>query len=157
MRTLPHSRSCFVCGEFNPMGLKLRFQTDGRGVQGRWVPRVEHVGFKQTLHGGVISTLLDEMMAWACAVQARRFAYCAELTVRFLRTIRPGDEVLARGELVANRRGKLFEAKAELRDPAGSVLATATGKYLPVKQEDLKDMATDLIGDPKWFLGTDEA
>jgi len=139
------------------MGLKLRFQTDGRGVQGRWVPRVEHVGFKQTLHGGVISTLLDEMMAWACAVQARRFAYCAELTVRFLRTIRPGDEVLARGELVANRRGKLFEAKAELRDPAGSVLATATGKYLPVKQEDLKDMATDLIGDPKWFLGTDEA
>jgi len=157
MRTLPHSRSCFVCGEFNPMGLKLRFQSDGRGVQGRWIPRVEHVGFKQTIHGGVISTLLDEVMAWACAVQAKRFSYCAELTVRFLRTVRPGEEILALGELVANRKGKLFEAKAELRDQSGAVLASATGKYLPVKHADLTEMATDLIGDPKWFLEETQA
>src|SRR5436305_752733 len=33
VKTLPHTRSCFVCGESNPVGLKLRFETDGRIVQ----------------------------------------------------------------------------------------------------------------------------
>ena len=153
MRMLPHTRSCFVCGESNPIGLRLRFETDGRMVQTRFVPKPEHIGFKDTMHGGLVSTLLDEMMAWACAVGTRRFAYCAELTVRFLRPLRPGIEVLALGEVVANRRDKLFEAKAEVRDLEGTVLATATGKYLPVKAAEAAVMATDLIGDPNNLLG----
>src|SRR5512143_966533 len=119
MQSLPHTRSCFVCGEANPAGLKLRFETDGRIVQTRFQPRPEHVGFRQTVHGGLIATLLDEIMVWACAVQTRQFAYCAELSVRFLSPLRPGEPVLAVAELVADRRGRLFEAKAELRTNGG--------------------------------------
>src|SRR3989454_831281 len=128
MRTLPHTHSCFVCGESNPVGLKLRFETDGRVVQTRFVPRAEHVGFKQTVHGGLIATLLDEIMVWACAVATKRFAFCAELNVRFVHPLRPGEEVMAMAELVANRRGKGFEPKAELRKQRGLLLAAATGK-----------------------------
>src|SRR5437667_1987836 len=116
MKMLPHTRSCFVCGESNPVGLKLRFETDGRIVQARFRPRMEHVGFKQTIHGGLIATLLDEIMVWACAVQTRRFAFCAELNVRFLSPVRPEEELVAVGELVSNRRDKLFEARGELKN-----------------------------------------
>src|SRR5882672_2767383 len=119
MKTLPHTRSCFVCGESNPVGLKLRFETDGRIVQTRFRPGPEHVGFRQTIHGGLIATLLDEIMVWACAVQTRRFAFCAELNVRFLNPVRPNEELAAVGELASNRRDKLFEARAELRNQAG--------------------------------------
>ena len=56
MKLLPHTRSCFVCGEANPAGLKLRFETDGRLVQTCFVPRPEHVGFRQTVHGGLVAT-----------------------------------------------------------------------------------------------------
>ena len=118
----------------------------------RTIPRAEHVGFRQTVHGGLIATLLDEMMAWACAVQTRRFAYCAELSVRFVRPLRPDEPVTALGELIANRRNKMFEAKAELRNQMGSVLATATGKYLPIKDADATEMATDLVGDARWLF-----
>src|SRR6185436_2207270 len=68
MKELPHTRSCFVCGESNSAGLNLRFETDGRIVQAHFVPRLEHVGFKATVHGGLIATVLDEIMVWACAV-----------------------------------------------------------------------------------------
>ena len=155
MKVLPHTRSCFVCGESNPAGLKLRFETDGRVVQTRFVPRAEHVGFRQTVHGGLTATLLDEIMVWACAVQTKRFAFCAELNVRFLNPVRPGEELIASGELVSNRRGKLFEAKAELRNQAGMALATATGKYLPIKQADLAEMVTDFVDDPGWVFGNE--
>src|SRR5436309_2881661 len=71
MRTLPHTHSCFVCGESNVVGLNLRFETDGKVVHGRFTPRAEHVGFRDVVHGGIISTLLDEIMVWACVVQTK--------------------------------------------------------------------------------------
>ena len=152
MKELPHTRSCFVCGESNPSGLKLRFETDGQSVRTHFVPRKEHIGFEHTVHGGLISTLLDEIMVWACAVRTRRFAFCAELNVRFLKPARPESEVLAVGELTANRRGKIFEARAELKDAAGAVLATATGKYLPIKASETASLVTDFVGDAKWVV-----
>ena len=148
MKELPHTHSCFVCGDANAIGLNLRFETDGNLVRTRFTPRPEHIGFKQVVHGGIIATLLDEIMVWACLAQSKRFAYCAEMTVRFVNPLRPGEETIATSELVTNRRGKIFEAKADLKDANGKIFATATGKYLPVKQMELADMATDLVGDP---------
>ena len=153
MIELPHTHSCFVCGDANPLGLKLRFETDGKRVQTRFEPRAEHVGFQKTIHGGILGTLLDEIMVWACAVQTRQFAFCAELNVRYVNPVRPHQTVLASAELTANRRGRIFEAKGELRDEAGLVLATATGKYLPLKAAQTQEMARDLVGNLAAVLG----
>jgi uncharacterized protein (TIGR00369 family) len=147
MQTLPHTRSCFVCGESNPAGLKLRFETDGRVAFTRFTPREEHIGFQQTIHGGILGTVLDEIMVWACAVGTGRFAFCAELTVRFARPARPGEELLVTAELVENRRERIFEAKGEIKKAAGAVIASATGKYVPIKETETPAMLADLIGE----------
>jgi uncharacterized protein (TIGR00369 family) len=157
MRELPHTRSCFVCGESNSSGLNLRLETDGRLVQARFVPRAEHVGFRGIVHGGLLATLLDEIMVWACAVRTKQFAYCAELTVRYASPARPNQTLVGAAELVSNRRGRLFEARAELRDEAGVRLASATGKYIPVKDADVSEMATDFVGDPSWVFRPDSS
>jgi uncharacterized protein (TIGR00369 family) len=147
MRTLPHTKSCFVCGESNHAGLKLRFHTDGTRVSTKCVAAAHHVGFKTTVHGGIVATLLDEVMAWVCAVRAGRFAFCAELNVRFSHPVRPGIEINVEGELVANRRDKLYETKATVRDMEGRVLASATGKYLPIPHRDALDFMEDVVGE----------
>ena len=152
MKPLPHTHSCFVCGESNPFGLKLRFETDGRIVQTRFVPRAEHIGFKGVVHGGLIATVLDEIMVWACAVPTRKFAYCAELTVRYLQPLAPGAEVIVTSELVANRKDRIYEAKASARTAANVLLAEATGKYLPIKSAVIAELARDFVGDTGWLL-----
>jgi acyl-coenzyme A thioesterase PaaI-like protein len=152
MRELPHTRSCFVCGEANPLGLRLRFETDGQFVRARFTPRPEHAGFKGVLHGGLLMAVLDEIMVWACVVQARRFAFSAQMSTRFLRPARPHEPLTVTGELVVNRRGKIFEAKACVTNAAGEVLAEASGKYLPIKDMDLPPMRADLVGDWEWLL-----
>lgn len=154
MQTLPTTKSCFVCGRQNAHGLRLRFETDGVRVQTRLAFRLEHVGFQNTIHGGLIATLLDEVMVWACGVRTKRFAYCAEMTVRYAHPLRPGIEALAIGELVSNRRDKLFEARGEIRDPQNVVLATSTGKYLPLKPGELSLIGEDFDGDIKSVLGS---
>ena len=153
MQILPHTHSCFVCGESNPFGLNLRFETDGRIVQTRFTPRKEHIGFKGVVHGGLIATVLDEIMVWACAVPTRKFAYCAELTVRYLQPLAPGEEVIVTSELVANRKDRIYTAKAAVHNLANLTLAEATGKYLPTKTLDISEMARDFVGDTSWLLG----
>jgi len=143
MVKLPHTKSCFVCGVNNPLGLRLDFETDGEMVRARYAPRPEHSGFKEAVHGGLISTVLDEAMVWAIGVRTKRFTYCAELRVRFLELVQPKGEFTVVAELVANRSNKLFEAKAELQNRRGEVHAKATGKYLPIKGEALAVLIKD--------------
>lgn len=147
MKELPHTRSCFVCGESNPLGLKLRFHEDGDTVRARFTPRAEHIGFKAVTHGGLLATVLDEIMVWACAVRTKHFSFCAEMTVRYLQPAKPGVELTAVGLLVEDWRGRLYRASGELTDPGGSVIATSTGKYLPIKDQEAKVMAEDFVGD----------
>lgn len=147
MKTLPHTRSCFVCGSQNPSGLNLRFTVDEAGVHTVFIPGTGHIGFSRTIHGGIIATLLDEIMAWACIAQGGQLAYCAELNTRFLNVARPGEPVFALGKIVENKRGKLFLAEGEVRSKDGIILATATGKYLPIKGDALAEMKADLVAD----------
>jgi len=147
MKELPHTRSCFVCGESNPLGLNLRLFEDGEVVRARFTPCADHVGFKGVTHGGLLATVLDEIMVWACAVRTRHFAFCAEMTVRYLQPVSPGMALTAVGRLVENRRGRLFHAAGELRDDAGVTVATATGKYRPIPNDRFCGLAEELVGD----------
>ena len=154
MNALPNTRSCYVCGIENPVGLRLGFRSDdARTVaETRFSFRPEFAGFRDTVHGGAIATVLDEVMVWAIGVAAGQFVYCAELTVRYQRPARPGAEVVARGELTADRRGRLFTARGELRDAAGQLLAEATGKYLPVPAAVGGQVFEDFVGEVPGFL-----
>lgn len=153
MLELPHTRSCFVCGEENPLGLKLRFSADGGVVMATFTPRPEHIGFQNVTHGGVLATVLDEIMVWACAVSTRRFAYCAELTTRFHRPTRPGLNLNVTAELTSNRRNRIFEAQGAVHDPDGNLVAEGSGKYLPIKNGQVPTMLRDIIGDISWIEG----
>jgi uncharacterized protein (TIGR00369 family) len=120
-------------------------------VHTRFRLRPAHIGFRGVVHGGILTTVLDEIMVWACAVPTGRFAFCAELTARFLNPVRPDDEILATGEMVANRKNRIFEAKGVLANASGRIFAEATGKFLPIPESDLTGMMTDLIGDTSWL------
>ncbi len=152
MKELPHTHSCFVCGETNPLGLKLRFHTDGRVVTARFKPCPEHIGFKGVVHGGITATVLDEIMVWACVVGTKKFAYCAELNVRYVKPLAPDQEVTVTSELVADRKGRLFEAKATVLDAAGEPMVQATGKYMPIREADAALMMADFVGDASWVV-----
>jgi uncharacterized protein (TIGR00369 family) len=148
MKELPHTRSCFVCGESNPLGLNLRFHSDGERVHTTFVPKQEYNGFKNVTHGGLVATVLDEVMVWAVGVNTKRFSFCAEMNVRYLSPATPSASLQAVGELVENRRDRMFITSGKLIDEAGKILARATGKYLPIPPEMQDEVADDFVGGP---------
>lgn len=85
-------------------------------------------------------------MVWAIGVQKRQFTYCAELNVRFQCPARPGDQLTVTGTLTLDRRGRIYEASGTITNAAGTLVASATGKYMPIKGPDTAAMLADLIG-----------
>ena len=151
-KSLPVTRGCFVCGIENPVGLGLTLLSDGRCVEVLVQFRDEHCGFTGVVHGGLLSTVLDEVMAWVIGVNTRSFAFAAELNVRFLRSVRPGVSLKVRAELTANRRGRLFLTRGDVLGPDGVVYAEATGKFLPIPSERQLAMLADFVGDPSPWI-----
>lgn len=152
MQTLPHTRGCFVCGIGNPIGLKLDLLSDGKVVETRVRFRAEHAGFSGVIHGGLVTTVLDEVMAWVIGVNTRSFAFAAELNVRFLRAVAPDTTMIARAELVENKRGRLFLTRGEIRTEAGEIAVEASGKFLPIPAERQAAMLADFVEDPSHWI-----
>lgn len=151
MERLPPTRNCFVCGTDNPIGLKLDLFAGPEVVETRFQFRRDCCGFRDTVHGGLIATVLDEIMVWAVGNATKQFGYCAEMTVRFLRPTAAGIPLVASGRLTENRRGRLFLAEGEIRDTTGTVLATATGKYMPIPGELRAGILSDFVEPPAGF------
>ena len=144
---LPYTKGCFVCGAQNPHGLALRFRIVGNEVHGDFTPQPQHAGFRGIIHGGIVSTVLDEVMIWAAAVTMKRFCVAADLNVRFLKRVSVGQPYLLVGKLEADR-GRIWESSGELRDATGLVYARATSKQVPLKLADLKSLTEDFLPDP---------
>jgi acyl-coenzyme A thioesterase PaaI-like protein len=123
--------ACFGCGDDNPIGLHLRFTPEGDGVKASFIPRPEHQGFHDVVHGGIISAVLDEAMAWATA-HVGVWAVTGEMRVRFRQPLGIGEptSVVAR---VSGTRGRLVTAAAELQlDRYGSSIATSSATFAEV-------------------------
>ncbi len=144
---LPYTKNCFVCGAHNPHGLHLRFRREGNEVRADFVAQPYHAGFRDVVHGGIISTALDEAMFWAAASATKRFCLAAELNVRFLGKVSVGEKCMIVAKLDVDR-GRLWESSAELRDSDGKVCARAKCKQAPMSAADMKFAAGDFLPDP---------
>ena len=144
---LPYTKNCFVCGAHNPHGLGLRFRQVGDEVHADFTPAAHHAGFRDLVHGGILSTALDEAMFWAAACRMKRFCLAAELYVRFVRKVAVGQKMLLVAKFEIDRR-RIWESSAELRDAAGNVCVGATCKQVPVDGPFMQHAVGDFLPDP---------
>lgn len=122
---------CFACGEKNPIGLKLKFEFEGERYVARFTPGEEHQGYDDIVHGGIISTLLDEAMA-KLVYEKGFMAVTGELKVRFRKAARVGELLVVSGWIVSEGR-RALDCAAEIRDNKGGLIAEAAGRMIIVK------------------------
>jgi uncharacterized protein (TIGR00369 family) len=124
-----NDRRCFCCGPDNPHGLHLEISYPGKGTAETALlidPR--YAGWNGITHGGLLATLLDEMMAHAC-ISAGTKAVTAEMTTRFLRPVPVGSRVRVTAAVTAER-GRVIAAGGKLYEGGGELAAEATARFL---------------------------
>ena len=157
----PNSKMCLVCGLKNPFGLHTSFfELDNNELLAVFKPRGEHQSYPGRLHGGIISTILDETIGRAIMIQSEGdiWGVTVDLQIRFKKPV-PLDEELRVIARITKDSSRFFEGTGELLLQDGTVAATGHGKYLKVPLEKIVDFDVDHQGwqvvqsndDPKSF------
>ncbi len=84
---------CFGCSQTHPIGFHLRFSKRGHEVITRFTPDAKYQGPPGVMHGGLVTTLADEIAAWTVVAQKGRFGFTVALEARLSKAIRIGTLV----------------------------------------------------------------
>lgn len=120
--------TCFVCSPGHPHGLGLRFHHTEDGVVCLTTVSASFCGFDGMVHGGIISTLMDETAAYALFARYGKLGVTRELTTRFLKPVPTGVELKVVGR-VASYTPPSAEVTMAIYDKAGEVLAEARSSW----------------------------
>lgn len=135
-----NDHNCFGCGSQNPIGLQLDFyrMSDGDGVWAPWTPTTVYEGYDGMIHGGIICTLLDEIMAWSLYAR-NTWAVTANMQTKFRKPVRIGEPVKLVGRVLRDR-GRVLEIYGEIRLEADdSLLAEATSTFMRVPESQAQE------------------
>ena len=111
---------CFACGPDNPIGLRIEFHVEGNECTGEFTPTENHVGFQDTVHGGIIYTALDDVTANILYQQGRK-AHTARCEIRYRQPSKVGEKLLLKG-WIENERRRLVLLKGEIRRSSDNVI-----------------------------------
>ena len=120
---------CFACGKDNPIGLHLEFSVDENSCRTSFVPRPEHQSYDGRMHGGLISTILDETMGNYSYLYEHKIVYTARMEIRFRQPVLIGEKINVVAT-VKKRRGRLIEMFGQVLRMDGTVAAEADAKMM---------------------------
>lgn len=145
---LPNSDThrCFGCSPYNCFGLQMRFFSNGKTVFSRIAVPQHMGGWHNVVHGGIVSTMLDETMGWCGIYLLKKITLTKTLTVDFIKAVQVGDTLTVAGEVIetnsereALMESRLFNSQEELCAKARGVftlLSPKLAKRLGIMSED---------------------
>jgi len=132
MKDFNDDQHCFVCGKKNLAGLKIEFHENQHNneVEAEVLFPAHLQGWQDTVHGGLLATVLDETMIKAAAAVGIK-CVTAEITVKYKKPVLTGKTYLAFGKML-EVRGRIITAESRINDASGEIYAQATGKLYKI-------------------------
>ena len=121
---------CFACGPKNPFGLKLSFREQDDTYISEFTGQPQHQGYDGIMHGGIVSTLLDEIMARYLYAKGMN-GVTGRLEVRYNKPTPIGVPLLIKGRITKGK-GRLYETEGTIELPDGTVTAQGTAKVFVI-------------------------
>jgi acyl-coenzyme A thioesterase PaaI-like protein len=140
----PEGHYCFACGTANPIGLNLMFYRMGDAVCTDVTLGKNHVGWENIAHGGIISTILDEVMSWTVLYFRKVFFLTRKMDIKYIRPVLVETPLTIRGRLINTDDPKKILAKAELFNSEGNMLAKSKGEFVSLVKEELTSVPESL-------------
>lgn len=122
---------CFGCAPANPVGLGLRFHPDGDALVAEFCLDRRYESYPGVVHGGIVALVCDEVMGNHVVIGGGRPAVTTSLRMRYVGVVAVGGRYRCRATTEEGRSGTVA-GRAEVRDPAGDLVATATAVYRPL-------------------------
>jgi len=129
--------NCFACGTANPIGLNLQFYNLGDEVCSEITLGKNHEGWENMAHGGIVSTLLDEVMSWTIMYFKKIFLVTRKMDIKYVRPVLIGIPLTVKGSVLDDSAPPKIKARAEIRDNEGHLLVRSNAEFVAVSGEKL--------------------
>ena len=143
--------SCFACSSKNPVGLKMTFMAGKDSVVSE-VQVPEHLcGWNNLVHGGVLTTILDEIMSWSAMHFLKKLVMTKSINITFIKSVMVGDSIKAVGRVLRQEHRHEAQMEGILLDKNGKecVKAEAVFAILPPKIANRLGISKEEY--PDWF------
>ena len=132
--------NCFGCSPDNPIGLHLEFYEDGDYIVSTWHPGHNYQGWVDTMHGGILSTLIDEVCGWVVTRKLQTSGYTVQLNVKFRKAVPTTEPELTIRAKVSKQVRNLAYISAEITNSKGELCNEGEAIYFLMNEEKAKEM-----------------
>lgn len=122
---------CFCCSKHNPIGLKLEFWFNeaDKSVETSWNPDFNLQGYPNVLHGGIQSTLMDEVASWALYVLLETAGVTSKLEIRYRKPVYVNKGAIrVKAKLIGTEK-RMANFQTELYDSENNLCAEGVVQY----------------------------
>jgi uncharacterized protein (TIGR00369 family) len=130
-KLLPNTdtHNCFACSPKNPHGLKMKLYCSDQSVYS-WITVPDYMcSWNKTVHGGIISTILDEIMGWAGLYFLKKITLTKKITVEFNKASYVGEKLKAEASVVETNGKRDAVLEGRIYNGKNALCAKAVGTF----------------------------
>ncbi|MCD6292726.1 MAG: PaaI family thioesterase [Deltaproteobacteria bacterium] len=134
-----HDKGCFACGTQNNCGLKMRFSSNGKQLRSILTVPGYARGWNKLVHGGILATILDEIMSWTTLHLTSYLILTRNINVEFKKPVYIDEQLTVMSEIVT-RDGKKALLKAWITDESGDICCLSKGNFVLFTKEEFDQL-----------------
>ena len=123
------ANNCFVCGPDNPIGLRIQFHMHKDICHGSFTQSENHMGYKNVTHGGIVFSLLDDVMANWLFLQ-NKVAQTAKCDLRYRKPLPINTKVNLEGTCIKQKGKVAFMYGKVISDINDELIAESHAKFM---------------------------
>ncbi len=131
---------CFGCGPANNNGLRMTFHGNDDLVYSEIAVPGHMIGWQGVVHGGILSTLLDEVMSWGAIFLTRRFILTKTMTVNYHKPVMAGDNLRVESSIESRPGERECVMSGRVFNSSGELCTSSTGTFAVFTVDSMKKM-----------------
>ena len=131
--------NCFACCPTNETGLHMEFYEDGDDIVSYWKPEARFQGWINTMHGGMLALLLDEICGWVVTRKLQTTGVTSKMETQYLKPVHTTEEQISIRARVTKQMRNIAFIEAELFNSAGELCTKALCTYFCASKEKAKE------------------
>ena len=137
---------CFGCSPQNPYGLHMQFLEEGEDVVSIWHPSAHFQGWVNTMHGGILSALIDETCGWVVTRKKQTAGFTMALNIRFRKKVSTDEDALTIRARITDQKKNLLFIHAEVLNGKGEICTEGDATYYLLDEERSRQMGFTACG-----------
>jgi len=129
--------NCFACGTTNPIGLNLHFYLLGEYICSDITLGKNYEGWENMAHGGILSTLLDEVMSWAVIYFKRIFFVTRDMKIKYIKPVPLYTVLTVRARMMEEKKGRFYRVGGWIQDQDENTLARGEATFANLSDKEL--------------------